>query len=50
MYLKTNLCQLYFAMQLFTEEIPMNLEAMSYVRHSWSTYFVNFYNSSIADQ
>jgi len=27
MYLKTNLCQLYFEMQLFTEEIPMSSEA-----------------------
>jgi len=50
MYLQTNLCQLYFEMQLFTEEIPMSSEAISYVRHYWSTYFINIYNSRIVDQ
>jgi len=50
MYLKTNLCQLYFEMHSSTEEIPMSSEAIVYVRHSQSTYFINFYNSMIVDQ
>jgi len=50
MYLKTNLCQPYFKMQLFTDEQPMSSEAISYVRHFWSTYFLNFYNSRLVDE
>ena len=37
-------------MQLFTEETPMSEEGISYVRDSWSTYSINFYNSSIRKQ
>ena len=37
-------------MQLFTDETPMNSEGISYVRDSWSTYFINFYNSNIVNQ
>ncbi|XP_068466838.1 uncharacterized protein [Phaseolus vulgaris] len=36
--------------ELFTEETPMSEEGISYVRDSWSTYFINFYNSSIGKQ
>jgi len=50
MYLKTNLCQLYFVMQFFTDKQPMSSEAIAYVRHSWSTYFQSFYNSRITDE
>ena len=50
MYLKTNLCQPYFEMQFFTDEAPMSSEAIVYVRHSWFTYSINFYNSRMVDQ
>jgi len=50
MYLNTNLCEPYFVMQFFTDEWPMSSEAIKYVRYSWSTYFLNFYNSRIADE
>ena len=36
-------------MQFFTDETPMSKEAILYVRQSWSTYFLNFYNSRIVD-
>ena len=42
MYLKTNLCQPYFEMHFFTDETPMSSEAVAYVKHSWSKYFLNF--------
>ena len=50
MYLKTNLCQSYFEMQFFMDEAPMTSDAIAYVRHFWSTYFINFYNSRIVYQ
>ena len=50
MYLNTNLCEPYFVMQNFTNERPMSSEAITYVRHSWSTYFLNFNNSMIANE
>ena len=37
-------------MQLFTDEAPMNSEGISYVSDSWSTYFINFYISTIVNQ
>jgi len=50
MYLNTNLCEPYFVMQFFTNEQPMSLVAIEYVRHSWSTYFLSFYNYRIVNQ
>ena len=50
MYLNTNFCEPYFVMQFFTDERPMSSEALGYVRYSRSTYFLNFYNSRVADE
>jgi len=47
MYLNTNNC---VVMQFFTDESAMSSEVIAYVRHSGSTYFLNFYNSMIADE
>ena len=35
-------------MQFFTDESPLPLPAIEYVRNAWATYFFNFYNSRIA--
>jgi len=50
MYLNTSLCEPYFVMHFFTDERPMVSEAIVHVRHSWSTYFLNFYNFRITDE
>jgi len=50
MYLNTNLCESYFVMQFFMDEQAISSAAIEYVRHAWSTYFLNFYNSKIINQ
>ena len=50
MYRNTNLCQPYFVMQFFRDEQALPSAAIEYVRHAWAIYFLNFYNSRIANQ
>jgi len=50
MYLNTNLCEPYFVMQFFMDEQTIPSAAIDYVRHAWTTYFLYFYNSRIANQ
>jgi len=50
MYLNTNLCEPYVVMHFFMDEQAMPSAVIEYVRHAWATYFLNFYNSRIANQ
>jgi len=40
----------YFVIQFFTDDQPLPLRALDYVKNVWVTYFVNYYYSRIDNE